>query len=66
MSQLSHSDFLAKLKHEAESQAKLEKTRFLPPELDSVTSFIGSHPWQVLLVASGLTSLSLEIMKYLI
>lgn len=66
MSKLSQQDFLTKLKAEAQSQAKLEKSRFLPPELDSVTSFIGRHPWQVLLVASGLTSLLLELIKWTI
>lgn len=59
-------EFLVKLKREAESQAKLEKTRFFPAELDSVTSFIGRHPWQVLVVASGVTSIALEFTKYLL
>lgn len=66
MSKLSSEDFLTKLKYEAESQAKLEKTRFLPAELDTVTSFIGRHPWQVLVVSSGITALALEAVKFLI
>lgn len=66
MTQLSSNDFLEKLKQEAHAQAKLEKTRFIPSELDFVTSFIGKHPWQVLVVASGLTSLFLEVVKYLV
>lgn len=60
------SDFLIKLKREAESQAKLEKTRFFPAELDFLTSFIGRHPWQVLVVASGATSIALELLKYVL
>lgn len=66
MTQLSSADFLEKLKLEAQAQAKLEKTRFLPSELDVFTSFIGKHPWQVLVVISGLTSFALEIVKYVI
>lgn len=63
MSPLSSNEFLKKLKQEAEAQAKLEKQRFLPQELDGLTSFVGRHPWQVLVIASGLTSLGLELLK---
>lgn len=66
MPELSKVDFLSKLKQEAEIQAKLEKTRFLPTELDAVTSFIGRHPWQVLVVSSGLVSIALELMKFIL
>lgn len=62
----SNNEFLHKLKHEAQAQARLEQMRLLPSELDSVTSFIGRKPWQVLLIASGITSLGLELLKFLI
>lgn len=66
MPELSKLDFLSKLKHEAHAQAKLEKTRFIPAELDAVTSFIGKHSWQVLVISSGITSLLLEVVKFVL
>ena len=66
MSELSKVDFLSKLKQEAQLQAKLENSRFLPSELDVFTSFIGKHPWQVLVVSSGVISLALELMKFIL
>lgn len=56
-------EFITKLQQEAQLQAKLEKTRFLPQELDALTAFVGRHPWQVILVVSGATSLLLEFLK---
>jgi hypothetical protein len=66
MPELSKNDFLTKLKQEAQLQAKLEATRFIPVELDFLTSFVGKHPWQVLVVSSGIISLALELMKFII
>lgn len=66
MSFKGNQDFLNKLKQEAQAQAKLEHTRFIPVELDIFTSFIGRKPWQVLVIASGLTSLALEVVKWLL
>lgn len=60
------SDFLVKLQSEAKLQSRLNTTRFFPPQLDGVTSFIGKHPWQVILAVSGLTALSIEGMKFLV
>ncbi|PIY79624.1 MAG: hypothetical protein COY81_01680 [Candidatus Pacebacteria bacterium CG_4_10_14_0_8_um_filter_43_12] len=66
MKTLGSQDFLNKLKQEAQAQAKLEQTRFLPAELDWLTSYIGCHSWQVLLITSGLTSLALEGFRWLL
>lgn len=55
------STFLSKLQQEAAMQSKLQKNRWLPQELDFVTSAIGRYPWQVILALSGLTSLLIEI-----
>lgn len=55
------SNFIAKLEQEAARQAELSRRRWLPPQLDSLTSFIGNYPWQVLLVISGVTALVVEI-----
>lgn len=62
----SQSAFIAKLQKEAALQAKLEKRRLLPAGLDPLTSWIGRYSWQILVVLSGLTSLSLEIMKWVV
>lgn len=56
-------DFILLLEKEAALQAKLEKKKLLPSQLDDVTAFIGRHTWQVLLVCSGLTALLLELAK---
>ena len=55
--------FLSKLQAEAAVQSKLQKNRWLPAELDLVTSTIGKFPWQVILILSGLTSLFIEIVS---
>lgn len=54
--------FLVKLQEEAALQSKLQLNRWLPEELDAITSTIGKYPWQVILVLSGVTSLLIELM----
>jgi hypothetical protein len=54
-------DFLSLLQQQAAKQAKLERYRFLPSELDMFTSFIGTYPWQVIGVVSGITALLLTV-----
>lgn len=54
--------FLTKLQSEAALQSKLQKSKWLPEELDLLTSFIGKYPWQVILGLSGLTSLLIEVL----
>ena len=49
--------FLTELENLAQSQAKLNQSRLIPARLDPVTSFIGNHPWQVILVLSLATAL---------
>ncbi len=56
----SNSEFLLKLQAEAKAQKRLFSTRFFPPALDIVTSFIGRYSWQVILISSGVTSLVVE------
>lgn len=57
--------FLEKLQEQARLQARLNTRRFLPQQLDLVTSFIGQYSWQVLLVLSGLTALAIEVLTWL-
>lgn len=56
-------EFLQKLQSEARFQKKLHDHRILPKKIDSITSFIGTHPWQVLLVLSIITASILEIIE---
>jgi len=49
--------FLLRLQNEASQQAKLEKERLLPKQIDKVSSFVAEHPWQVVLLLSFLTSI---------
>jgi hypothetical protein len=59
----SHSpSFLDQLQLQAKKQAKLHETRLLPRQLDSITSFVGNYPWQVLLALSGITALVIELL----
>lgn len=58
--------FLEKLQEEARLQAKLNTRRFLPQQLDTLTSFVGNYPWQVILTASGLTALAIELMTRIV
>jgi hypothetical protein len=55
--------FLKKLEKEAELQAQLHSRSFIPKQLNSLASLIGSHTWKALLILSGLTAL---IKTYLI
>lgn len=57
-------EFLVKLQAEAKLQARLHEQRILPHQVDWLTSLIGRYPWQVLLVASGLTAVVVEASRY--
>lgn len=50
-------DFLEKLQNEAELQSRLEKSPLLPRKIGGLLSFVALHPWQFLLVISGVTAL---------
>lgn len=56
-------EFLQKLQAEAVFQKKLHDYRLLPKKVDSITSFIGTHSWQVILVLSVLTAVVLEVIE---
>ena len=58
----SQSSFLHKLQAEASLQARLHEHRFVPPQLDWLTSFIGRYAWQVILVLSLATAIALEVL----
>jgi hypothetical protein len=49
-------DFLSLLQKEAAHQAVLHQKRWLPTQLDGVTSFIGRYPWQVCAMLATLTT----------
>jgi uncharacterized protein YlaN (UPF0358 family) len=57
----SQQQFLEQLQRQAEKQAKLHHLRFIPPQLDNLTSLVGRYPWQVMLVLSALTAIVLEV-----
>ncbi len=54
---MKNSRFLSNLEHQASLQAKLNSSRLLPKQLDSITSLIGNYPWQTLLAISGITAI---------
>lgn len=56
-------DFLAFLEKEAAFQAKLHKNRYLPKAIDGLSALVGRYSWQVVLAASGLTALVIELWK---
>lgn len=56
------SSFVARLQAEAALQSQLHKRRFLPSQLDWLTSLIGNYPWQVMLLLSGVTAGLLEVL----
>jgi hypothetical protein len=57
---MDNQEFLRKLEAEAAQQARLYQSRILPPQLDWLSSLIGRYPWQVMLVASGLTAAAIS------
>lgn len=59
---INQSSFVARLQAEAALQSQLHQRRFLPSQLDWLTSLIGNYPWQVVLILSGLTAGALEIL----
>lgn len=58
-SQHKESVFLAELGQLARRQAKLHHHRWLPHQLDWLTSLIGRYSWQALLFFSGFTAVAL-------
>lgn len=58
-------DFLSRLQVEAQLQARLHSHKILPDQLDVLASFVGRYPWQVLVIASGLTALGIEALAWI-
>ncbi|NCO12475.1 MAG: hypothetical protein GW754_04405 [Candidatus Pacebacteria bacterium] len=54
-------DFLKELQKEATTQKKLNEERIFPEFLDEITSFIGIHSWQTLLILSVLSTILVEL-----
>lgn len=54
-------DFLSELQRQASLQAPLNQKRWLPKQVDPITSFIGNYPWQTLLIISGVTALLIRL-----
>jgi hypothetical protein len=52
---------ISELQLEAKNQAKLEKKKILPKQVDNFAYLIIRYPWQVLLIASVLTTLLVEL-----
>ncbi len=57
----SQQQFLNELQHQANLQAPLNTVRWLPKQIDPITSLIGKYPWQTLLILSGITTLIVRI-----
>jgi len=57
----SQKQFLIELQRQASLQAPLNQVRWLPKQLDPLTSFIGRYPWQALLVLSGISALLIRL-----
>lgn len=55
-------DFLKALQAQAAKQSVVYTKRILPEQLDFFTSFIGTYPWQVMIVSSGLVAAILEML----
>lgn len=55
--------FIEELQKEAAAQSKLHLHRFLPQQLDGVTSFVGRYHWQVLLLLSLGTAVALRVVQ---
>jgi hypothetical protein len=56
-------EFIAKLQEEAAFQAQLAEHRLLPKKIDMLTAFIGTHPWQTLVLLSIMTAVFLEVLE---
>lgn len=54
-------DFLHQLELQAQKQALLNEKRFLPKQLDFLTSLIGRYPWQFCLSLSFLVAVVFEL-----
>lgn len=54
--------FVDRLQTEALKQAQLENTRLLPKNIDWLARLIGTHPWQMLLLTSFLTTILIELL----
>lgn len=54
--------FLEQLHSEAAQQAKLEKNRFLPREIDLITSFIANHAFWTILIFSFVCAVGVSVL----
>jgi hypothetical protein len=54
-------DFLQHLEQEALRQKQLYRHRVLPPQLDALTTFVGTYAWQVLVIAAFVTAVLIEV-----
>lgn len=57
MSLSNQENFIKKLQSEALIQSRLEQNQLLPKKLGGLGRFVINYPWQVILVASGITAL---------
>ncbi len=55
--------FLERLQTEALKQSYLQRYRWLPKQADVITSYIGQHTWQFLVLSSIIGTLLLQILK---
>jgi hypothetical protein len=55
--------FLQQLQRQAELQSHLSTTRILPRHSDWLTTFIGNHPWQTLVVLSTFSTFLMMLLK---
>lgn len=65
MSEKTEHQFLRQLQEQAELQAHLSTTRILPKHADWLTTFIGNHPWQTLVLLSTVSTIIMIIIHRL-
>lgn len=56
-SAVSDRQFLKQLQEQAELQSQLSMTRILPERADRLTTFVGNHPWQTLIVLATISTI---------
>lgn len=57
----SKKQFLLELQKQASLQAPLNSVRWLPKQVDPITSFIGKYSWQTLLILSGVSAVLMRL-----
>jgi len=65
MPQIAASDrqFLKQLQKHAELQSHLSMTRILPERADRLTTLVGNHPWQTLVMLATFSTIVMHFIR---